>query len=149
MYKADRSYTYIYAMCDPDTQQVKYIGQATSPKDRCDGHVWESRHPSHKSLKCVWIRQLASEGKRPMLKILLKVSMACAIEYEKIMIIHYKKSGANLVNTMYGGENGKMLIPPDSKLWRKGKRSPRRGSPDFFSDEDATKMLQKISKVRR
>ena len=54
---------YLYGLADPDSHDVRYVGQSKSPVDRFKFHMLEiGPHP-----KGDWIRELRSEGKEPVL----------------------------------------------------------------------------------
>lgn len=53
-------YTFIYALCDPDTEEVRYIGKSNSTRRRYSDHINECR-TNRKSHKISWIKSLLSE----------------------------------------------------------------------------------------
>lgn len=99
--------TYIYALTDPDTQEVRYIGKADNPQKRLNRHLGQFEpKPTHKSN---WIKSLLEIGKQPGVKILEEVDESEWQSSERKWINEYKSSGANLTNTTDGGEGGKTL----------------------------------------
>ena len=114
VYNIIHAFTYIYALCDPETDLVYYVGQATNPKFRHRTHILEAQSPDGVSNKCVWIKGLLDRGMEPSLKVLLKVNKEFAIDYEKRMITYYKSTNINLCNMMFAGEKGKMI--PQTKV---------------------------------
>ena len=95
VYNIIHAFTYIYALCDPETDLVYYVGQATSPKFRHRTHILEAQSPDGISNKCIWTKGLLDRGMEPSLKVLLKVNKEFAIDYEKRMITYYKSTNIN------------------------------------------------------
>jgi len=96
--------TYIYALVDPDTDGVRYVGKADNPHKRLEIHLagYEPR-TTHKSN---WIKSLLAQGKQPELMILEEVDAAAWQEAEKRWIAYFRKVGVSLTNTTDGGEGG-------------------------------------------
>lgn len=87
---------YIYALCEPNTDEVRYIGQATNVQTRINGHWSESR--IYNSPKCQWLRSLAAKGEKPSIKTLAIVDLEQSPIVEKEKILEAIASGANLLN---------------------------------------------------
>lgn len=87
----------IYALCDPDTGEVRYIGKAKNTKRRFAQHMRERRrdYPLYR-----WIEKLRSEGKTPIVKIL--EAATDWREAEKRLIAQYQ--GKRLLNVAAGGD---------------------------------------------
>lgn len=95
------STTTIYALCDPVSSEIRYIGKTTQPPtSRLSAHMQKSRtrkaHVSH------WIRSL--NGQRPVLRILALVETGMAAETERKAIARFRASGCRLTNLTEGGE---------------------------------------------
>jgi hypothetical protein len=117
--------TYIYALCDPDTNQVRYIGKADNLQKRLKRHMggYEPR-PTYKSN---WVKSLKKLNKRPIIMILEEVQRDSWQEAEKRWIDYYRKQGANLTNMVDGGIGGN-TTPVFSKeeRQRRSKQSSKR-----------------------
>lgn len=94
--------TFIYALCCPFTQEMRYIGKANNPK---------IRFSKHKSLagnnydKNEWIQSLIILKTLPIIKILEEVTFDTWKEKEKSYIKKYRELGYKLLN-ISGGANG-------------------------------------------
>jgi|SRR5690554_1493961 len=98
----------IYALCCPDTKEVKYVGQSKNIRVRINSHM---RGDATKSPKTEWIKGLSLEGRTPLVKILEETSDLNAAEKR-----HIKREGIeNLLNVHHGGGYEGRLDPV---LWR-------------------------------
>lgn len=84
---------YIYALLDPDTDEVRYIGQTINPAMRYEAHRYRTSKPA--SRKDFWVNSLAAIGKQPKFHILEEDADFNA---ETKWILHYHKQGAPLTN---------------------------------------------------
>ncbi len=92
--------TFIYALCDPNTKMVRYIGKSNHPRIRYFHHLKDE----HKTYKVNWIRKLKSSGKLPVLKIIEEIDKNLWEEAEKRWIAYYRLiSGKRLTNHNEGG----------------------------------------------
>ena len=60
----------IYALCDPDTGDVRYIGQTVNTKRRLYEHINATRR---KQATHSWINSLISQSKRSLMKVIAVV----------------------------------------------------------------------------
>lgn len=95
--------TFIYALADPDTDEVRYVGKADSVKERYASHLREAKQ-GKQSYKCAWIRQILTKQQKPKLIILEEVSLEDWKKAEIYYIAEFKKLGHNLTNIAKGGE---------------------------------------------
>ena len=95
--------TFIYALIDPKTDEVRYVGKADNVKSRFQSHIREAKSGKH-SHKCAWIRQVLDSGNEPKLHILEEVDKDSWKKAEIYYIEEFKKLGANLTNIAKGGE---------------------------------------------
>lgn len=104
---------YIYALIDPFTKEIRYIGKSIRPKDRltnqCNEHskTWRSN----------WIQSVLKRGKRPQISILQSLeNNEDWQEAEKEWIKKGKEMGWKLTNGTDGGDG---LVNPSEEVRQK------------------------------
>lgn len=105
----------IYALCEPDTNEIRYIGRTSRPRSRYIEHL--SGPIGDKNPKRIWIDELLAQGKRPIMRILEMVSKSEAEWTEYTYIRHLGKE-VYLLNTM----NNPRLGTDHRRVTRKCKR---------------------------
>lgn len=90
----------IYALCCPDTGDVRYIGKANAPEKRLKSHLRDARR-RNTPVYC-WIRKMQAAGKAPVLRILTIVPADEWVSAERRLIAEYRSVG-NLLNVADGG----------------------------------------------
>ena len=92
---------FIYALCDPDTKEIRYIGKSGDLKRRLYLHVWtaKTRAVTHKDR---WVKSLLDQGKTPILEVLEECAEETWCAREKYWIARLE----NLTNILEGGECG-------------------------------------------
>ena len=121
----------IYALTDPRTEQVRYIGKAGNAEARLKQHLKERRgYP-----KDCWIKSLIGDGCSPGVFVIEEVLEGDWVEAEIFWIAYFKSIGANLLNLAEGGnqpycskevraENGRVAAikrqstPRSRKIWQ-------------------------------
>jgi len=96
---------YIYALCDPESNEIRYVGKAVDLRKRLALHVCE-RTGTH---KCKWVAKLAKRGLRPEIKELEFIPDAGDTgwqEKEIAWINRLRDFGCNLCNLLTGGIAG-------------------------------------------
>lgn len=95
-------YAIIYALTEPDTGEVRYVGKAEDLEVRYKRHLYpqELNANTHKAR---WIRKLLSDGKYPGMLVLERVALADWQESERCWISKLKGEGAALTNLCSGG----------------------------------------------
>lgn len=93
--------TFIYGLCDPNTNEIRYIGKSNSPKKRILDHIYSCNESiTHKNN---WIKSLLKENKKPILKIIDQVPIIDWQMWETFYIKKYREDGHNLTNHSDGG----------------------------------------------
>ncbi len=101
----------IYALCCPDSGEVRYVGWTTKPLDkRLRGHINEACSTKRMSHRIKWLRRLHKEGKKPLIELIEEGMGPDWEDREKFWIAHQREAGAGLVNATEGG-----IGKPDSK----------------------------------
>lgn len=141
----------IYALCDPDTENVRYIGQTVNMRIRFYDHL-NKLHVGNKK-KQEWIQSLLDQGKIPLMKIICVVDQSKANQAEMDAIAEAKLNGADLVNgtprAFGGGRAGdvKVMVQPNGIRNVNGKTgkklNPKKTS--FVLTEESLLLLEKLS----
>lgn len=106
--------TFIYALCEPGTRTVRYIGKANRPEERFRKHLQGSiKNKSHLG---AWLRKLKNAEKEPTLVILKEVPIEEWANEETRYIQSAKILGFKLVNSTAGGEGINNPSPETRKL---------------------------------
>lgn len=92
---------YIYALKDPRTNEVRYIGITTNPKQRYIAHC---SHHTRADAKGKWIKELKSANMKPKMEILEDCDLEDGFQREHEVILEYVRVGANLLQ--------ETIIPP-------------------------------------
>lgn len=96
---------YIYALCDPRDDRVRYIGKTDNPDRRYKAHLIEKS----RTYRTNWIKSLAALGLKPKLKIIEIVSFQSTTEWEareRYWIAYYRNIYSDLTNGSDGGDCG-------------------------------------------
>lgn len=116
--------TFIYALCEPGTRTVRYIGKADRPERRFKRHLNES--VSYDSHLGRWLRGLA--GTRPTMEVLDEVPNSQHEFWEREYIRVFRALGMRLVNTDDGGNAGPCLKGDKNPMFgRTGEKAPHYG----------------------
>lgn len=105
--------TFIYALKEPDTGEIRYIGKADVPDSRLFQHIREARNPKLRTHKDNWIRSLLIRMATPGLEILDEVAVENWPQWEVAWIEFFQESGSCLVNSTPGGDG--IAMTPEIK----------------------------------
>jgi GIY-YIG catalytic domain len=92
----------IYALADPETQAIRYIGQTSTPARRLKQHL-RSRGKSDTSNINLWLASLRGRGLAPRMLELEIVDDGDAGEVR--WVAHYHGQGVQLINMNSGGSS--------------------------------------------
>jgi len=91
----------IYALIDPVSGEVRYIGKANDAQKRLKGHLREARH---KTPVYFWIGSLRKKGLVPELKVIATCEHSEWEEAERKAIAEGRSKGMRLLNVVDGGD---------------------------------------------
>ena len=91
----------IYALCDPDTKECRYVGKANDLPSRIRCHRWEARSSQLHTRKVNWLRCLSCE---PIVEILQVADSGSWQDIERQWISEMRNQGNNLTNYADGGQ---------------------------------------------
>ena len=91
---------HIYILKNPDTNEVRYVGQTNDIKRRLDRHIQNSRNIKDTRHVSNWIRSL---GKKPLMEVIESCDKSVRNEREQHWTDYYKSQGYDLCNHSKGG----------------------------------------------
>lgn len=101
---------YIYALLDPDTDEVRYIGKTINLKQRFTDH-YNTSAKGNNPYKARWIGKLKAQGKRPKMIVLEECAVDTWEDIERHWITHHRSIGSRLTNVLSGGLGGRDFQP--------------------------------------
>jgi len=104
-----KSITFIYALKEPDTGEIRYVGKSDSPKERFKQHVREAKKGGTHNR--TWILSLQKLGLLPVLEVLDSVPSVEWDFWEREYIRLFKALGFRLTNTTEGGDGVFLRVP--------------------------------------
>lgn len=114
----------IYALCNPRTDEVRYIGKTTNLRRRLSQYRCDPHSPHLRN----WFAHLKREGLEPKVKVLEECLFGLC-EAEKKWIAHGRRKGWRLINLTEGGGSTKMTA---DVLRRLGERSKARWADPVY-----------------
>jgi hypothetical protein len=89
----------IYALCEPDGQTVRYVGQTIYPlRHRLNNHVANAISGKSNPVLSRWINGLQSNGQEPTIILLEECKPTNAIKVETTWIALCQEEGCDLLN---------------------------------------------------
>lgn len=99
--------TFIYALCEPGTGKIRYVGKSNNPKRRLGDHLCTS--VKMKTHLGNWLRLLKFRSERPALEILDEIADNQWELWEREYLRVFRALGMDLVNTTEGGDGGPVM----------------------------------------
>lgn len=151
----------IYALIDPRTNEIRYIGQTIKGLERPRSH-WKSKRQVQFQDPChSWIRNVLADGLVPEIDVIEEFEDASELdEAETFWIQYFRYIGCRLTNLAPGGKSKRGIPCPihvkeiasrthkgkiESAETRKKKSESHRGK--IFSDVTRKKLSESISKT--
>jgi hypothetical protein len=124
----------IYALADPATLDVRYVGQTRSPGRRRWLHRSRTSNQSGRMV-CRWIRGLLCRGLAP---VMLEIEIVTdPDEAEGRWVAEYHRRGAKLLNMNSGGQAMEQCFRADGVVSKGSKLSPLHVIRKFMSETPA------------
>lgn len=134
--------TVIYALIDPRTGRVRYIGKTNQkPQSRLRAHINE-RAKCH---RCNWIAELKREGFEPQITVIEVCGRWPWQETERYWIRMFLLSGAKLTNNTSGGD-GVPDLPPETRARMEKVWLGRKHTPETIAKLKSINLGRKVSK---
>jgi group I intron endonuclease len=123
--------TYIYALVDPRTNEIRYIGKSNDIRRRLRGHL--EVIDRYNTPTTSWLKQLRNLGLIPEIRILEEVPIQIWEDKERWWIASFRERNINLTNVGRGGEGGNGSANPEETRRRmsaaqKGRKKPPRSN---------------------
>jgi len=132
--------TFIYALCEPNSRTVRYLGKSNSPQRRLKQHMSVSSKCA--SLLGAWLRELISRNEVPNLVVLSEISIELWKKEEKLFIRAGRVLCMNLVNSTDGGEG--VTMTPQTRAKIAAAHLGRKHSPATKTKLSAIKLGRKL-----
>lgn len=100
----------LYALVDPGSHKVRYIGYTSYGKRRLSFHIQACKSSREKHChRCNWINKLLKTNLKPIYKPLLQIDNEEQVKLFEIELIKHYKQFENLTNNTLGGDGTKGL----------------------------------------
>lgn len=134
--------TFIYALCEPGTRTIRYIGKADRPEKRLSQHLSDAKYKRTRTHTMNWLCKLISRNQKPELIILREVDFEMWEVAEERYIRLARGLGMPLTNSAGGGEGNTNPSPESLKkmsVAQSGENNP------FFGKHHTTEARASIS----
>lgn len=125
--------TAIYALIDPRTRTVRYVGKSDNPEYRLSQHCRAEQYTNPKLR--AWVLDLRGRGLVPAMEVMERPRKARWMERERAWIKHYRMmSGGTLLNIEDGGAYRRFADGSKAKLYDSSRqaREPTTLTVDSF-----------------
>ena len=116
----------VYALIDPRTHQLRYIGKALDTEQRERNHFNQSKYGN--APKSEWVRELRAAGLRPEMLVIEECAPADSADREKYWIARARVRGAPLLNMKSGGQGRIQTSAETRKRISEGNKGKGHGS---------------------
>lgn len=130
----------IYALKDPISNIIKYIGRSVNPKNRFKQHIFSARKDGKKDIKSAWIRSILDIGLIPIIEIIDECLVDEAITREMYWIKYYMKEN-KLTNQRDYVENNYLF----SESTRKKMSDSQKGNRNRLGKGNSEETRKKLS----
>lgn len=90
----------VYGLCDPRTEECRYVGASAQSEVRLTQHIIDARNSvPGKSAKCDWICELIDNGLKPEMRTLEEVTAESVEAKEQYWINKLLNAGVMLTNS--------------------------------------------------
>ena len=112
-FKKTPGQVYVYALRDPDTGNVRYVGKTIDPRDRYQSYMSPSVQENENHLPVIrWVKKLREREHYPVMYLIECVAEAVWEERERHWISFYRAKGLDLLNIQAGGGGQSGFIRP-------------------------------------
>lgn len=111
---------FIYALSDPRTNEIRYVGKTVNMRSRLHGHIYDDE----KTHKSAWIKSLKAKGLKPTMEVLesfFDEADSLWQESERWWISYLRFIGCPLTNLDSGGNAGKRMSDESKEKVRQSK----------------------------
>lgn len=135
--------TFIYALIDPFSNEIRYIGKASCVSKRYNQHINFALRGECRYAVTRWVRELIDSGVKPDIFVLEETNDNDWVESEKFWIKYCRDRGCDLVNSNEGGQAG---AKPGTGLGRKFTDEHRRRMSEARKKQSPPTLGMKFSK---
>lgn len=138
----------IYALIDPNTDEIRYIGYTYNLRKRYNEHYYPSKLEGN-THKNNWIKSLLKEGKKAKIEIICEYDNADILpQAEKMWISNYRILGCDLTNTTDGGDGQSIGFKPSKETIEKLRVLNSGSNNAMYGKHHTDETKQKISKSK-